>query len=63
MKQPITIDDHEAALAEPEIRPRIAAGGAVAWPADAAELAVILRNDSETWAEVVREAGITLQNN
>lgn len=52
-----------AALGEPEIKQRIAAAGAVAWPAESAELARILRDDSDRWAEVVREARITLENN
>ncbi|HEV7267292.1 MAG TPA: tripartite tricarboxylate transporter substrate binding protein [Falsiroseomonas sp.] len=52
-----------AALGEAAVKERIAAAGAVAWPTDAAGLARILRDDSERWAEVVREARITLDNN
>jgi tripartite-type tricarboxylate transporter receptor subunit TctC len=52
-----------AVLGEPAVKERISAAGAVAWPTDAAGLARILRDDSERWAEVVREARITLDNN
>jgi tripartite-type tricarboxylate transporter receptor subunit TctC len=52
-----------AALREGEVQTALAATGAIAWPTDPAGLAEILRADSERWAEVVREARITLDNN
>jgi tripartite-type tricarboxylate transporter receptor subunit TctC len=52
-----------AALQDPDVKERIEASGAVAWPTDASGLAEILRADTARWSEVVREARITLENN
>jgi tripartite-type tricarboxylate transporter receptor subunit TctC len=49
------------ALEAPEAKAQIQAAGATAWPTDAAELAQILRTDAARWAEVIRDARITLE--
>jgi tripartite-type tricarboxylate transporter receptor subunit TctC len=50
----------QAVLAEPETEARMAAEGSEPFPGTPAEFSAFLRREHETWARVVREAGIRL---